>query len=414
MTRRFPPTPVAIASGALLLSSSALAQDATVEERLDRLEAENAELRQQMGAVSWQLEEFEFRDIMPPVGDSVFGMGPAASKVYSKEQGLSIGGYGEMIYTDYAGSGKASQADFLRNIVYVGYKFDDKWVFNSEIEIEHADEIFLEFAYLEYAQSSALNVRTGLLLMPMGFVNEMHEPTTFRGPARPVTEQRIIPSTWRENGAGILGDAGEFSYKFYVTSGLDAAGFSEEGLRGGRQKGSKALSEDLAAVARVDWHSDFGLDLGVSGYYGDSGQGQPGLADATTSIFDAHLQMQHHGLRVRGLYAMADVGDTETLSMTNGTTVAEEMDGWYLEAGYDLASLFAPESGQGVIPYVRYEEVDTQAKVAPGLVADPLQDDSIVTMGIDWSPISNIVFKASYQDFDKGTDALQLSLGYVF
>lgn len=385
----------------------------TIEERLTRLEEENAELRQQMGAVGGQLEQFEFRDIMPPVGESVFGLGPGASKVYAKESGLSIGGYGEAIFSDFAGS-KTSTADFVRNIIYVGYKFDDKWVFNSEIEIEHADEIFLEFAYLEYLQSDAFNFRAGLLLMPMGFVNEMHEPTTFRGPTRPETERRIIPSTWRENGAGILGGSGNFSYKLYVTSGLDAAGFDEDGLRGGRQKGSRALTEDVAVTARVDYSADCGLDFGLSGYYGDSGQGQAGLADATTSIFDAHLQYEYEGLRIRGLYAMAEVDDTVQVSATNGAVVGEEMDGWYIEAGYDVASAIDPESGHAVTPFVRYEQLDTHASVDPSLTADPMQDETITTMGIDWQPISNIVFKAAYQDFDQGTDALQLSLGYVF
>jgi len=414
MSDRYSVSPTALLLASLLPAAPLLAQEeATVEERLTKLEEENARLKSQMDAVSGELERFEFRDIIPVIGDSVFGLGPAASKVYSKDQGFSIGGYGEMVYEDPAGSSTAT-ADYLRNIIYVGYKFDERWVFNSEIEIEHADEIFVEFAYLEYLQSDAFNVRTGMLLMPMGFINEMHEPTTFRGSSRPETETRIIPSTWRENGVGVLGDVGEFSYKFYVVNGLDAAGFSETGIRGGRQKGSKALAEDLAAVARADWNSDFGLNLGVSGYYGDSGQGQSGLADATTMILDAHLQYQWQGLRVRGLYAMADLDDTEAVSATNGTVVGEEMRGWYLEAGYDLMSAFAPDSGQAVIPFVRYEELDTHASVADSLVADPAQEDEVTTLGVDWLPIPNIVFKASYQDFDTATDSFQVSLGYVF
>ena len=409
-----------LALAALCTSVSALAQDAdtpqdlTVEERLARLEAENQELKRQMGSVSTELEGFEFRDIIPEVGDSVFGLGPGASKIYQKDQGLSIGGYGEAIYQAFAGDTTA-EADFTRAILYVGYKFDDKWVFNSEIEIEHADEIFLEFAYLEYLARPELNFRAGVLLSPMGFINEMHEPTTFRGATRPDTERRIIPSTWRENGLGIVGDAGDFSYRFYAMNGFDGEDFNEAGLRGGRQKASQAKAEDIAFVGRLDWGGVPGLDLGVAAYYGDSGQGNDAIGDAATSIYDAHLQYTTGGLRIRGLYAMSTVDDTEQLFAGNGgTVVGEEMVGWYLEAGYDVMTSLNPDSGQQVIPWARYEEVDTHSKVAAGLTKDPTQDDSNTAFGIDWLPIPNIVFKVAYRDYDQSIDRLELSLGYVF
>jgi hypothetical protein len=364
------------------------------------------------------MEQLEFRDVMPPVGDSKFGMGPAASKVYAKEQGLSIGGYGEAVYTNHSGD-KTSRFDFLRAVLYTGYKFNDRWVFNSEIEFEHAStgeegSASVEFAYLEYLHDDPLNVRVGLLLVPMGFINEMHEPTTYLSPIRPLTENRIIPTTWREGGAGLLGDIGPFSYKAYVMAGLDASGFDEDGLRGGRQKGSKSKAEDLAFTARLDWTATPGLLAGVSGYTGDSGQGDPALGDAGTMIFDLHAEYKWRGLRLRGLYAQANVDDTETLNAANGTTVGEKMTGWYLEAGYDLMGAFQPDSAHSVIPYVRYEDVNTHASVAPGYTADPAQHEKITTVGIDWLPIDQVVFKAAYQDFDQDADQLVLGMGYVF
>ena len=405
-------------AAALLAAPAASAQEQDTESRLDALEAENAELRARIDAVAGQLEQVEFRDIMPAVGESRFGMGPAASKVYARDQGLSIGGYGEVIYTSYAGD-KTTTFDNLRAVLYTGYKFDERWVFNSEIEFEHAStdkagSASVEFAYLEYLHADALNVRAGLLLVPMGHVNEMHEPTTFYGPSRPETELRIIPSTWRENGAGLHGDLGPFNYKLYVMAGLDASGFDESGLRGGRQKGSKSKAEDLAFVGRLDWVATRGLLAGVSGYSGDSGQGDPNLGDVGTTILDAHLEYKWRGLRLRALYVQADIGDTDKINTGSGTVVGEEMSGWYLEAGYDLMSVLRPESVQSLVPYARYEELDTHASVAPGLGADPAQDETIATLGLDWFPIDSIVFKAAYQDFDQGTDRFQLSLGYVF
>ena len=172
-------------------------------------------------------------------------MGPAASKIYAVEQGLSIGGYGETIYNHFEAAGKSDQFDNLRAVLYFGYKYNDKWVLNTEIEIEHGStskdgSVSSEFAYLDYLASDALNFRAGLMLVPVGLVNELHEPTVFLGARRPDVENRIIPSTWRENGVGIFGELAEgLTYKAYVVNGLKGENFSGKGLRGGRQKGPK-------------------------------------------------------------------------------------------------------------------------------------------------------------------------------
>jgi hypothetical protein len=141
---------------------------------------------------------------------SILGFGPAAAKVYKIQQGVSIGGYGEVLYENFAAerendtaSGVTDQFDALRAIVYVGYKFNDRLLFNSELEWEHGTtsqggEASIEFAYLDYMLTPNFGFRGGLLLPPMGLVNELHEPPIFLGTTRPATEQAIIPSTWRE------------------------------------------------------------------------------------------------------------------------------------------------------------------------------------------------------------------------
>jgi hypothetical protein len=419
----------------LALSAPVLTQDApaaqdtpssgaapTVEERLDRLERENDELRRQLGAVSVELEGFEFRDIIPTVGDSVFGLGPGASKIYQKDQGVSIGGYGEAIYQGYAGA-DGDELDFTRAILYFGYRFDERWVFNSEIEIEHADSIFLEFAYLEYLARPELNFRAGALLVPMGFVNEMHEPTTFRGATRPDLETRLMPSTWRENGLGIVGDAGDFSYRVYGVNGFSGAGdsdsgaggYTSQGLRGGRQKGSLTAADDFALTGRLDWNGIPGLTLGVAGYHGDAAQDDADVGDLTTTIYDLHAEFRSGGWWARALYSEARVSDTELLYAADPTkAVGERMRGWYAELGYDLMTALAPESSQQLIPWVRYETVDTQASLAAGLDPDDAAETTNVAFGVDWLPIPNIVFKAGYRDYEDGGDRLEASLGYVF
>ena len=218
-----------------------------------------------------------------PELESAYGLGPAASKVYGREAGLSLGGYAEAVYrrrtADAPGDGD-DFADFVRSVLYVGYKFNDRLLFNTEIEFEHAStgeegSVSVEFASLEYLFHPAFNLRGGLLLVPMGFVNEVHEPPFYYATQRPEPERQIIPSTWREDGIGLFGGYGErLSYRLYVINGFDASGFDSSGLRGGRQDGSKVRAEDLAVVARLDYDLLDGLQVGGSYYRGNAGQDQ--------------------------------------------------------------------------------------------------------------------------------------------
>ena len=155
-----------------------------------------------------------------------------AEKEDSTKGGISFGGYGELVYHDVAArtdagepSGEKNTLDLLRFVLNVGYRFSEKFVLNSEIEVEHANqekrgEVAVEMATLDYLWAAPLNVRAGLLLVPMGLINESHEPPVFHGVNRPDVEQKIIPTTWRENGVGIFGQAGSFSYRTYVVNGF--------------------------------------------------------------------------------------------------------------------------------------------------------------------------------------------------
>jgi hypothetical protein len=406
-----------------------------------------AELRRRIEILTLEIEEIKLgREVVVAADTTLYGFGPAASKVYRAGQGVSLGGYGEMLYENFAGeleNGQASdrtdQLDFLRAIVYVGYKFGDRFLFNSEIEFEHtttegAGEVSLEFAYLDWLFSDHLGARAGLLLVPMGFLNELHEPPTFLGTTRPETERQIIPSTWRENGIGVFGQAGRFSYRAYVINGLDAVeagssaegGFSGAGLRGGRQNGSEAIVEDVAAVARLDYQAVPGLVVGSSFYVGGSGQDaeSPLRPDesigATTAIWEGHAQYRARGFDLRGLVALADVADVEeinaALELSANESVGERLTGWYVQAGYDV--LHRSRLRQQLVPYVRYEWLNTQDEVPDGFVPDPANERNILLLGVAWRPITNLIVKADYQihgnEAETGVDRLTAAIGYLF
>jgi hypothetical protein len=395
-----------------------------------------AELERRIEVLAAELERLELGEAAARADESVYGLGPAASKIYRTEEGLSIGGYGEMLYQspdserdDGSRSGAKDQIDFLRAIVYFGYKFDDRFLFNSEIEFEHAStgsggEASVEFAYLDYLWRPEANLRAGLLLVPMGFVNELHEPTVFLGARRPDVEQRIIPSTWRENGFGLFGEAGPVSWRSYLVNGFEGEGFSAAGLRGGRQKGAQAVAEDFAWVGRIDWTPAPGILVGASAYLGDSGQGLEDPAgrpiDLGTTIYEGHAEWRWRGLELRGLVARAELDDVARLNQTRGLTgaasVGEELSGWYLQAGYDVLARFSSE--RQLIPYARLEELDTQDAVPPGFAANPANDVESLTLGLAFKPIDQLILKADFQDYDNGagtgTDQFNVALGYIF
>jgi len=370
-----------------------------------------------------------------------YGVGPAAARVYGLKKGVSIGGYGEVLYSNYASrdqSGAPSDAQNivtdLRAVVYLGYKFDQHFVLNSEIEYENAvvaqdkpgGEAEVEFAYVDYARSPAFNARAGLILIPSGLVNQLHEPTAFLGARRPDVDQLIIPTTWREIGAGFYGTYGPVSYQLYAVNGLNAAGYTAHGgIREGSGEGSEALAENWAFAGRVDYTGVPGLLVGASVFSGDSGQGQSTPSgqkiSALTTLVEGHVDWRWRGLWLRGIYAHTTVSQADLVNQLNnfeGTeSVGSAQEGWYGQVGYDVLSLVAG-SKMSVIPFARYEQYDTQAAVPAGYARDPANNVHGWTLGAVFQPIPQLAVKADWQQrhnaAQTGVNLWNILLGYVF
>ena len=432
------------AMAAFITSPPATVEGAAQAAGQDTVDVE--ELKRQVEAITRELERMRLGgDVVTQADTGILGFGPAASKVYKVDSGVAIGGYGEILFESFSDEledGTDAPVDDVwdayRGIVYFGYKFTDRLLVNTEIEIEHANEAFLEFAYLDYRLSDAVGFRGGLLLSPMGLVNELHEPPVFLGSTRPLVEQRIIPTTWRENGLGIFGDVGPFAYRAYVMNGLNGAGeFDGSGLRGGRQKGSNALAEDIGGVARVDYTAVPGLLAGGSLYYGGSGQnrtvtldGVDREIDANTLIWEGHASYQAGGLDLRALVAGATVGDAvllnayreetstlaETIAATGSGSVGEQLLGGYAHIGYDV--LQAMDTPQQLVPYLRYEYLDTQAEVPEGFSVNPARERTAILVGASWKPVPQVAVKGDYQihsnEAETGRNQFALVLSYLF
>lgn len=400
-------------------------------EKEQKKEPDLQELQRRLELLATEVEQLrsgeETRTTLTPEQRRSLGLGPSAAAVYERKHGVSFSGYGEMLYENYdaktqsgVGNAPASRIDFLRAILYTGYRFNDRFIFNSEIEFEHAREVWVEFAYLDFKVNDSLTLRGGMLLVPLGLVNEFHEPNVFLGARRPLVEQQILPSTWRENGFGAVGAAGPVNYRAYVVNGFNASGFTAAGLRGGRQRGAEARVADWAFAGRADVALMPGAFVGGGLYSGGSDQAlYPGVNVGTT-IGEVHGQAQIRGFDVRALYARAMLDDVAALnrarSLTGANGIGEMQQGGYAQIGYNVLSQTARQTA--ITPYYRFEQLDTHGDVPAGFTKDPARNLTAHTFGVELKPIPNIVVKADYQSIGNkaktGRDQFNVALGYSF
>lgn len=399
------------------------------------------EQERKTGILAEELETLKSKFTLPETVEykSLYGLGPAASKVYQMPRGLSIGGYGEASAIFFVGDNEGPSkrndvGDLVRFVTYIGYKFSDRIILNSEIEYEHATtnstvsssggSVSVEFATLDFLLTEQANIRTGLVLMPMGFLNEIHEPPFYFGNLRPEVEQRIIPTTWRELGVGLHGTIlPGLTYRTYVTNSLNANGFSKTNIRGARQSGNRALFEDLAWTARLDYTPILGLQLGGSVFWGNTGQDQLFAGkkiDANLTLFEFHGQYQYRGLQLRALFAQGHIGDTDVLSAALGANgpISSRIVGGYAEASYDILPLLFPGTEMSLSPFLRFERLDTQADVPAGFTPDRSRDIRVINAGLSFKPIPNVVIKLDYRNLDAEVgqiaDEFNIGFGFIF
>ena len=379
--------------------------------------------------------------------DRKYGLGPAASKVYGVAQGLSIGGYGEAYYRkDVSDKTRSDRdtTDYLRFVLYTGYKFSDRIILNAELEFEHAStstggSVSVEFAYLDFLMYEWANFRAGMLLAPMGIVNELHEPVFFNGVERPEVERRIIPSTWRENGVGIFGELlPGLEYRVYGMNALKGVSESSGGAslnlkehyRSTRQKGGEALAEDIAFVARLDYSPILNATFGGSVYTGKSSHDQQYVddsgskvdyPDARLTIWELHALYSLRGLEARALFAMSHLNDTDELNrIGGGGKIAKEMYGFYSELAYDIMPWVLGNTQQQLSPFVRFSYIDQHAEMAGDWDAQGRYEHRIWTTGVSYKPHPNVVLKVDYRNFDtvdndhEREDEVNFGIGFVF
>ena len=344
-----------------------------------------------------------------------------AKRMMQEEQPLTIGGYGQIDYNQpvKSESFQSGVMDVHRMVLMFGYKFNKKTQFITEIEIEHVKEVFVEQAFLQYEISPRLKFRGGLMLIPMGIVNEYHEPSTFNGVERPNLDKYIVPSTWREIGAGFSGafPASSLSYQIYVVNGFngydgDAKLGGANGFRSGRQKGAESYLSSPNVTFRINYFGFSGLQLGISGYSGStqstaydgldkSDEAARATADSTVvglSMLGADAKYTFEGFSFRVQMNYGFVTNSSAYNEYTGSDLGSAISGWYGELSYNILHQLDQFESE-LIPFFRYEQYNTHASVDNSLTVNPDYNRSDITFGVGWKITSGAMLKADYQLF---------------
>lgn len=324
-----------------------------------------------------------------------------------------VGGYGEMHYNNLDnqtnGLDDKKEIDLHRAILFLGHEFNDRIRFWSELEVEHAQsgegkdggEVAMEQAYLEFDINENLSSRAGLLLVPAGILNEVHEPNTFYGVERNPVENKIIPTTWREGAVSLNGRFGEgWSYDLMVHSGFNTNAGKNYAVRNGRQSAREANANDLAYTGRIKWTGLPGVELAVTAQYqSDMTQSIDSSAGSATLV-ETHVIANRGPFGLRALYASWDLDGSGPAAVG-----ADEQSGWYIEPSFKVT----PRVGV----FARYNSWDNQA----GNSTDT--EYTQIDFGVNYWPHPDVVLKADYQTQDAPSgkdefDGFNLGVGYQF
>ncbi|HZW87127.1 MAG TPA: porin [Gallionella sp.] len=374
-----------------------------MEQRLDSLEQENLTLKRQLQTTDQKVE------VTGEQIDKIATQGVPSKAAWAEK--TQFGGYGEMSLNQLHNggpSGNVNQIDFTRFVLFTGHEFNDQLSFRSELEVEHAHlegnkgELEVEQAYLNYNFNDRLSGRAGIILVPVGILNETHEPPTFYGVDRNPVETNIIPTTWFESGAGLTTHLGSgFTVDSTVTTGFKADAADNYGVREARQEQFQGtLARNPAYTARLKWAGIPGVELASTvQYQADITQGLDATAGGAI-LLETHAVLNRGPFALKALYANWNLKGSGPASVG-----ANKQNGWYVEPAYKFSEQW------GV--FARYNRWDNQA----GDVIDSRFSQS--NLGVNYWPHPDVVVKFDVQNQKSpaGQDAFNgfnVGLGYQF
>ena len=335
---------------------------------------------------------------------------------------ITVSGYGQIDYNQPFGDTvfQNGKMDVHRLITFFGYQFAANTFFVTELEVEHANEMYVEQAFLQQNLNDFLNFRAGLILIPMGIVNEYHEPTTFNGVERPNLDSKIVPTTWRELGAGFTGKFSDYSlkYQLYLTNGFlsyNGTGILRgvDGYRKGRQKGIQSIISSPNLSTKIDFYGIKSLKIGLAGYFGKtqttaidgvSRNDDYAIMDADStrigiSMIGGDFRYKNKGFQARGQLIYSHNSNVEAYNAKTNQNLGSSFFGYYIETGYDILRLINEDLDQELNLFVRYENYDTHHRTYGELTRNLAYNRNDITCGFGLKLANGAVLKLDYQRF---------------
>jgi hypothetical protein len=402
------------------------ASEAELARKLDQLAAELANVKAQLA----QIQQERAAAGAPAVAAAAPAPTPVAAA--PSESATVLTSYGELNYNRPTHESQNAQADVRRFVLGYQHRFDDKTKVVTELEVEHAvssaddpGEVEVEQAYIERQFNPTWAGRAGLFLMPVGLLNENHEPTAYYGVERNFVETAIIPTTWREGGIQAVGnfDSG-LTLQGGLTTSFDINKWDATSTEGKEsplgsihQEMALAKGHDIAAFAALNWRGMPGLLVGGSVFTGNASQAQASVSSRIT-LWDLHARWTPGRWDLSALYAGGTISNTAALDkplIGNPTLIPKSFDGWYVQGAYRLW-----QQGDYVLsPFARWEAFNTArsyADLGPGLTPPGAPTERVATLGVNFQVSPAIVLKADYQRFhlDSDMDRFDLGLGWNF
>lgn len=397
------------------------------------------------------------RCVLVVLGALLAGATLSAQEAPERGGRLTVGGYGEVALTrnfysdnvyryshpaDYKNDPSHGRFDIPHAVIYLGYDFGKGWTMQTEIEFEHTGtgaavekeyteageweseiekggEVELEQFWIQKSFAPQFNVRLGHLVVPVGGLNNAHEPLNFFTVYRPEGEFTILPSTWHETGVSLWGRAGAWRYEALVIAGLDAFMYDRDNFvkHGAGSPYEFKVANRLGVAARIDYYSVENLRLSLSGYYGQAMHNfyPNDLWNTRYADLKGHTLLGAFDFAYTGKYLtvrgnadwgfVSDASDISTvkrnLSSNNApyrkTPVGQNACAAGVEAGYDILHLFrgARDAEQKLYLFGRYEYYDSYMPAAdqPDY---PYTDRQRIAVGLNWLPVPQIAVKAEY------------------
>lgn len=383
-------------------------------------------------------------------------------------RGLRFSGYADMHLQRYdfyenAQDGtpqKRGRADIQRFVLSPHLDLGKKWSFFAEIEFEHGGtgatieyeaeeagefesevekggEIVLEQMWLQYSHSPAVNFRFGELVVPVGMLNLYHQPSEYFTIERSLAETALIPSVWHEAGVQMHGTLGQARYQLQLVTALDSTGFSGyEFVRGGMQRKLEYRNATaLAFVAHAEYSLAPGALIGAAFYSGNSAPNRPrGNLDvaAQVTLAEVHGRYESGPFTLRGQIMEGRVQNSEAVTNANlntfngselgasRTPVGSRARAYFVEAGYDVLSLWGERDGDRLDLFARYDDYDTHAGTEGSIARVARYARKAATVGLNYKPQPGIVIKGEYSRRTNGAsignrqNVLGVAAGFEF